>query len=144
MLCSHLPFLPIKKSFTNEKTCGIIAKPYDSGYGVSLFSGTHLPYRLGYSVIFKEVKNMTQAEKQAIIKEYATHEGDTGSPEVQIAVLTKRINDLNAHLKNNMKDHHSRRGLLKMVGHRRNLLAYLQKTDIERYRSIIARLGLRK
>ena len=87
---------------------------------------------------------MTQAEKQAIIKEYATHEGDTGSPEVQIAVLTKRINDLNAHLKNNMTDHHSRRGLLKMVGHRRNLLAYLQKTDIERYRSIIARLGLRK
>ena len=87
---------------------------------------------------------MTQAEKQAIIAEYATHEGDTGSPEVQIAVLTKRINDLNAHLKNNMQDHHSRRGLLKMVGHRRNILAYLQKTDIERYRAIIARLGLRK
>ena len=87
---------------------------------------------------------MTQAEKQAIIKEYATHEGDTGSPEVQIAVLTKRINDLNAHLKSNMKDHHSRCGLLKMVGHRRNLLAYLQKTDIERYRAIVARLGLRK
>ena len=87
---------------------------------------------------------MTQAEKQAIIKEFATHEGDTGSPEVQIAVLTKRINDLNAHLKSNMKDHPSRRGLLKMVGHRRNLLAYLQKTDIERYRAIIARLGLRK
>ena len=87
---------------------------------------------------------MTQAEKQAIIKEYAIHEGDTGSPEVQIAVLTKRINDLNEHLKENHKDHHSRRGLLKMVGHRRNLLSYLQKNDIERYRSIIARLGLRK
>ena len=87
---------------------------------------------------------MFKDEKQAIIEQYATHEGDTGSPEVQIAVLTKRINDLNAHLKNNMKDHHSRRGLLKMVGHRRNLLAYLQKTDIERYRAIIARLGLRK
>ena len=87
---------------------------------------------------------MTQLEKQAIIKEYATHEGDTGSPEVQIAVLTKRINDLNEHLKANHKDHHSRRGLLKMVGHRRNLLAYLQKNDIERYRAIIARLGLRK
>ena len=87
---------------------------------------------------------MLKDEKQAIIEQYATHEGDTGSPEVQIAVLTKRINDLNAHLKNNMKDHHSRRGLLKMVGHRRNLLAYLQKTDIERYRAIIARLGLRK
>ena len=87
---------------------------------------------------------MTQAEKQAIIKEYATHEGDTGSPEVQIAVLTKRINDLNEHLKANKKDHHSRRGLLKMVGHRRNLLAYVQKNDIERYRAIVARLGLRK
>ena len=87
---------------------------------------------------------MTQAEKQAIIKEFATHEGDTGSPEVQIAVLTKRINDLNEHLKANKKDHHSRRGLLKMVGHRRNLLAYLQKNDIERYRAIVARLGLRK
>ena len=87
---------------------------------------------------------MTQAEKQAIMKEYATHEGDTGSPEVQIAVLTKRINDLNEHLKANHKDPHSRRGLLKMVGHRRNLLAYLQKNDIERYRAIVARLGLRK
>lgn len=87
---------------------------------------------------------MTQQEKQEIIKEYATHEGDTGSPEVQIAVLTKRINDLNAHLKVHAHDHHSRRGLLKMVGHRRNLLAYLQKTDIERYRALVKKLGLRK
>lgn len=87
---------------------------------------------------------MTQAEKQAIMKEYATHEGDTGSPEVQIAVLTKRINDLTEHLKEHHKDYHSRRGLLKMVGHRRNLLAYLQKTDIERYRAIVQKLGLRK
>ena len=87
---------------------------------------------------------MTQAEKQAIIAEYATHEGDTGSPEVQIAVLTQRINDLNEHLREHSHDHHSRRGLLKMVGHRRNLLAYLQKNDIERYRSIVSRLGLRK
>ena len=87
---------------------------------------------------------MTQAEKQAIMKEYATHEGDTGSPEVQIAVLTKRINDLTEHLKEHHKDHHSRRGLLKMVGHRRNLLNYLQKKDIERYRAIIAKLGIRK
>ena len=87
---------------------------------------------------------MTQAEKQAIMKEYATHEGDTGSPEVQIAVLTKRINDLTEPLKEHHKDHHSRRGLLKMVGHRRNLLAYLQKTDIERYRAIVQKLGLRK
>ncbi|HIU68954.1 MAG: 30S ribosomal protein S15 [Clostridiales bacterium] len=87
---------------------------------------------------------MTQAEKQAIIKEYAVHEGDTGSAEVQIAVLTRRINELTEHLKVHKKDHHSRRGLLKMVGHRRNLLSYLQKTDIERYRSIVSRLGLRK
>jgi small subunit ribosomal protein S15 len=87
---------------------------------------------------------MLPEEKTAIMQQYATHEGDTGSPEVQIAVLTKRINDLTAHLKDHPKDHHSRRGLLKMVGHRRNLLAYLQKTDIERYRAIIAKLGLRK
>ena len=93
---------------------------------------------------FKEETNMLKETKQAIIKEYARHEGDTGSPEVQIAVLTKRINDLTDHLKEHKKDHHSRRGLLKMVGHRRNLLAYLQKNDIERYRSIVARLGLRK
>ena len=87
---------------------------------------------------------MTQAEKTAIIAEYATHEGDTGSPEVQIAVLTKRINDLTEHLKEHKKDHHSRRGLLKMVGHRRNLLAYLTKVDINRYRAIVEKLGLRK
>ena len=87
---------------------------------------------------------MTQAEKQAIIAEYATHEGDTGSPEVQIALLTYRINNLTEHLRSNHKDHHSRRGLLKMVGHRRNLLGYLQKTDIERYRAIIDKLNLRK
>ena len=87
---------------------------------------------------------MTQAEKQAIIKEFATHEGDTGSPEVQIALLTTRINELTEHLKVHKKDHHSRRGLLKMVGHRRNLLSYLMKNDIERYRDIIKRLNIRK
>ena len=87
---------------------------------------------------------MRKEEKTEIILAHATHEGDTGSPEVQIAVLTKRIYDLNEHLKVHKKDHHSRRGLLKMVGHRRNLLAYLQKNDIERYRAIIAKLGLRK
>ncbi|MPN22652.1 30S ribosomal protein S15 [bioreactor metagenome] len=87
---------------------------------------------------------MTNEEKQAIIKEYAVHEGDTGSPEVQIAVLTKRINDLNEHFKTHKKDFHSRRGLLKMVGHRRNLLAYLHDKDIERYRTVIAKLGIRK
>ena len=87
---------------------------------------------------------MTQAQKNEIIKEYALHEGDTGSPEVQIAVLTKRINDLTEHLKIYKKDNHSRRGLLRMVGRRRNLLAYLKKVDIERYRSIVKRLNLRK
>lgn len=87
---------------------------------------------------------MLKEEKTVIIKEYAQHEGDTGSPEVQIALLTKRINDLTEHLKTHKKDHHSRRGLLKMVGQRRNLLNYLTKVDIERYRAIIARLGIRK
>ena len=87
---------------------------------------------------------MTQEQKQAIIKEYAIHEGDTGSAQVQVAVLTFRIKELTEHLKIHKKDHHSRRGLLKMVGHRRNLLAYLQKKDIERYRAIVKKLGLRK
>ncbi len=87
---------------------------------------------------------MTKEVKQQIMAEYATHEGDTGSPEVQIALLTTRINELTEHLKVHKKDHHSRRGLLKMVGHRRNLLAYLMKNDIERYRSIIKRLNIRK
>ena len=87
---------------------------------------------------------MTKEEKNAIIAEYAVNEGDTGSPEVQIAVLTKRINDLTEHLKIYKKDNHSRRGLLKMVGRRRNLLAYLKKVDIERYRTLVKRLGLRK
>ena len=93
----------------------------------------------------KEDHDMIAKEKkQAIMAEYARTEGDTGSPEVQIAVLTARINELTEHFKANPKDHHSRRGLLKMVGQRRGLLAYLKKTDIERYRSLIERLGLRK
>ena len=87
---------------------------------------------------------MTKELKQQIMKDYAIHEGDTGSPEVQIALLTTRINELNAHLKVHPKDRHSYRGLLKMVGHRRTLLAYLQKNDIERYRAIIKKLGIRK
>lgn len=87
---------------------------------------------------------MLKEEKQEIIQQYALHEGDTGSAEVQIAILTKRINDLTDHLKTHKKDHHSRRGLLKMVGQRRNLLKYLTKTDIERYRVIIGKLGIRK
>ncbi len=87
---------------------------------------------------------MLKDEKTAIIEANRTSENDTGSPEVQIAILTKRINDLTEHLKTHRKDHHSRRGLFKMVGRRRNLLAYLQKKDIERYRAIIAKLGIRK
>ena len=83
-------------------------------------------------------------DKSSIIAEYGRHEGDTGSPEVQIALLTARINHLNEHLKLNKKDHHSRRGLLLMVGQRRGLLDYLKKTDIERYRTLVAQLGLRK
>ena len=87
---------------------------------------------------------ISKEKKQAIIAEYARSEGDTGSPEVQIAVLTARIQELTEHLKNNQKDHHSRRGLLKMVGQRRRLLAYLKNKDIERYRDLISRLGIRK
>ena len=87
---------------------------------------------------------ISKEKKQAIIKEYGRCEGDTGSPEVQIAVLTFRIRELTEHLKVHKKDHHSRRGMLKMVGHRRNLLQYVQKCDIVRYREIIAKLGIRK
>ena len=87
---------------------------------------------------------ITAEQESALIAEYATKEGDTGSPEVQVAILTARINDLNEHLKVHKKDHHSRRGLLKMVGKRRNLLNYLKEKDIERYRTLITRLGLRK
>lgn len=83
-------------------------------------------------------------KKQEIITTYQTHEGDTGSPEVQVAMLTTRINELNEHLKMHKKDHHSRRGLLKMVGKRRSLLAYLKEKDLDRYKTLIAKLGLRK
>ena len=87
---------------------------------------------------------MTSEKKKEIIDKYKLHESDTGSPEVQIAMLTERINHLTEHLKYHKKDHHSRRGLLKMVGQRRGLLNYLMKKDIERYRSIIAQLNIRK
>ncbi|MBO5093776.1 MAG: 30S ribosomal protein S15 [Lachnospiraceae bacterium] len=87
---------------------------------------------------------ISKEKKTAVINEYARSEGDTGSPEVQVAVLTARIEELTAHLKENPKDHHSRRGLLKMVGQRRGLLAYLKKKDITRYRALIEKLGLRK
>lgn len=87
---------------------------------------------------------MDAQAKQAVIDEYKTHEGDTGSPEVQVALLTERIKYLTDHFKSHKKDYHSRTGLLKLVGQRRKLLNYLMKKDIERYRSLIARLGLRK
>ncbi|HHT95560.1 MAG TPA: 30S ribosomal protein S15 [Clostridia bacterium] len=87
---------------------------------------------------------MDKEKKQEIIKKFQLHEGDTGSPEVQIAILTERINHLNEHFKSHKNDHHSRRGLLKMVGQRRGLLNYLMKEDIERYRAVIKELGLRK
>lgn len=86
---------------------------------------------------------LTAEQKKEVIEQYANHEGDTGSPEVQIAILTKRIVILTEHLKEHKKDHHSRRGLLKMVGQRRNMLDYLRRTDIERYRALGAKLGLR-
>lgn len=88
--------------------------------------------------------SITKEAKLNVINEYKMHEGDTGSPEVQIAILTHRINELNGHLQTHKKDHHSRRGLLKMVGQRRNLITYLKNNDLERYRTLIAKLGLRK
>ena len=87
---------------------------------------------------------ITQERKNELINEYKVHESDTGSPEVQIAVLTEQINNLNEHLRTHKKDHHSRRGLLKMVGKRRNLLTYLRNKDVQRYRVLINKLGLRR
>ena len=108
-------------------------------------SGFHLPFALIIANIINGVKKMLlKDEKTRIIEDNRLSENDTGSPEVQIAILTKKINDLTEHLKVHKNDHHSRRGLLKMVGKRRNLLNYLIKKDIERYRAIIAKLGIRK
>lgn len=87
---------------------------------------------------------LKKERKQQIIQDYKTHESDTGSPEVQIAILTQRINELTEHLREHKKDHHSRRGLLKMVGQRRRLLNYLRDNEIERYRGVVERLGLRR
>lgn len=102
-----------------------------------------LPHDSGFKSDWR-IKMISKEKKTAVINEYARTPGDTGSPEVQVAVLTERIKELTEHLKVNPKDNHSRRGLLKMVGKRRRLLAYLKKVDIERYRSLIERLGLRK
>jgi small subunit ribosomal protein S15 len=98
----------------------------------------------GYFKRKGSIKMLTPEKKQQLIEQYRVHEGDTGSPEVQIAILTARINYLTEHLKEHKKDHHSRRGLLKMVGQRRGLLNYLRNDNIERYRSIIEKLNLRK
>jgi small subunit ribosomal protein S15 len=87
---------------------------------------------------------LTQERKQELIEQYKVHESDTGSPEVQIAILTENINNLNSHLRTHKKDHHSRRGLLKMVGQRRNLLTYLKNKDFTRYRTLVDKLGLRR
>ncbi|MDT6980416.1 30S ribosomal protein S15 [Levilactobacillus zymae] len=87
---------------------------------------------------------ISQAQKNDIIKQYARHEGDTGSTEVQVAVLTADINEINKHMQAHRKDFHSQRGLMKKIGHRRNLLAYLRKTDVQRYRELIKSLGLRR
>ncbi|GAA0365786.1 30S ribosomal protein S15 [Bacillus horti] len=87
---------------------------------------------------------LTQERKNELISEYKVHDTDTGSPEVQIAILTEKINYLNDHLREHKKDHHSRRGLMKMVGQRRNLLTYLRNNDIQRYRNLINKLGLRR
>jgi small subunit ribosomal protein S15 len=94
----------------------------------------------------KEVNRMaiTKDRKNELINDFKTHQGDTGSPEVQIAILTEQINTLNDHLRFHKKDHHSRRGLLKMVGKRRNLLTYLRNKDVKRYRTLIDKLGLRR
>lgn len=91
-----------------------------------------------------EILSITKTRKQQLIEEFRTHEGDTGSPEVQIAILTERINNLTEHFKNHKNDHHSRRGLLKMVNRRRKLLDYLKENDIEKYHEIISKLNLRK
>jgi len=99
---------------------------------------------MGTTNIRRKFKMITKAEKTRIMQEYAIHEGDTGSPEVQVAVLTANINNLTEHMKQHKHDFHSQRGLLQMVGHRRNLLSYLKNKDLNRYRSLIERLGLRK
>ena len=142
-----------KFSFTFRESYDILNKlahcaaAHFSVSGQGSFHTDILPARyLDTGYIFERWKftMMRKEEKTAIIEQYATHPGDTGSPEVQIAVLTSRINDLTEHLRVHKQDNHSRRGLLMMVGKRRSLLDYLAKKDINRYRSIIARLGIRK
>ena len=108
------------------------------------FSEDHVYPKVRLTGIGDWILSTTKQEKTNLISEYRTHEGDTGSPEVQIALLSNRITYLTEHFKTHAKDHHSRRGLLKLVGRRRRLLDYLKKTDLERYRTIIDKLGIRK
>ena len=121
--------------------------PTVNGYRTAAFTRCHFTHRIlrdGQSKRKVKKQMMDKETKQQIIAEYRTSETDTGSPEVQIAILTYRINSLTEHLKVNKKDFHSQRGLSMMVGHRKSLLNYLAKKDIERYREIVRRLGLRK
>ena len=128
-----------------QMLCNFIRRP-EAGYSSHpLMTGNIArPLPEPYKIPQEEIRMITKEKKAEIMKAYARTEGDTGSPEVQVAVLTERINELTAQLQQNPKDHHSRRGLLKMVGQRRNLLGYLKKKDIDRYRTLIERLGLRK
>lgn len=125
------------------KTYAILSK-YEFSRHPVIGNSNHYLMSGGLIKNMEEIKMISKEQKQAIIAEYGRCEGDTGSPEVQVAILTARINDLRDHFQANPKDHHSRRGLLKMVGQRRGLLAYLKKIDIERYRALIEKLGLRK
>ena len=128
------------------ESCVILPIRFVSGYGPDKSPGLHPPVTQPFGQIIGKVESpmIRKDEKTAVIEANRTHENDTGSPEVQIAILTARINELTEHLKVHKKDNHSRRGLLMMVGQRRSLLAYLQKKDVERYRAIIKKLGLRK
>ena len=124
--------------------CDIILSPFTWIGACPLVIIRFTPFSVFGIFITEVLQMLLKEEKTAVIEANRTHENDTGSPEVQIAILTKRINDLTEHLKTHKNDHHSRRGLLKMVGHRRNLLSYLKKKDINRYRAIVEKLGLRK
>ena len=147
----------ISKGFTKRKKCDTLVGNADffaergrlglQGTRVILPDFTNrLPGfpRKKYFILKGEKTMLNKEVKQNLIKEYAVHEGDTGSPEVQIAILSKRISELTEHLKKNPKDNHSRRGMQQMIGKRRKFLNYLLKNDIERYRSVIERLGIRK
>ena len=128
------------------ESCVILPIRFVSGYGPDKSPGLHPPVTQPFGQIIGKVDSpmIRKDEKTAVIEANRTHPTDTGSPEVQIAILTARINELTEHLRMHKHDNHSRRGLFKMVGRRRNLLAYLQKKDINRYRALIAELGLRK